>query len=300
MLVMTVTIFISRTSILSVILILLTSIHCRDASGQTATPTPPPPVPRHDTQQWNDVQLIVPMTSKADFILLGTLRLGRNLARPVDERIGISFSYSPTKSVTLAPSYLHIERQPSAGRGFFEDRAAFTATLKANKFVSLAPGFLYIKRNFSFNQSDLEKRPSVAVTFTLPRPRFTLSDRNLVERRLRRPQGNSTRYRNLLQLQYPLVFRGRHLTLLVSDEVSYESALKAWVRNRFLAGIRKQVNNYCSADFYYTRQNDGRARALPGDFNVIGLSLAFRLGGKITARDKQRQLDLLDDDDDDK
>ena len=31
-----------------------------------------------------------------------------------------------------------------------------------------------------------------------------------------------------------------------------------------------------------------------------GLSLVFRLGGKITARDKQRQLDLLDDDDDDR
>jgi hypothetical protein len=240
------------------------------------------------------------MTKKVDFILLGTLRLGRNLSRPVDERIGISFSYSPTKSVTLAPSYLHIERQPSAGRGFFEDRVALTATLKANKYVSLAPSFLYINRHFSVGQSDLEKRPSMAVTFTLPRPRFTLSDRNLVERRLRRPQGNSTRYRNLLQFQYPFVARGRHLTLLVSDEVSYESALKAWVRNRFLAGIRKQINNYCSADFYYIRQNDGRARALPGDFNVIGISLAFRLGGKITARNKQRQLDLRDDEDDDR
>jgi hypothetical protein len=62
------------------------------------------------------------MTSKADFILLGTLRLGRNLARPVDERIGISFSYRPTKSVSFTPSYQHIERQPSAGRDFFEDR----------------------------------------------------------------------------------------------------------------------------------------------------------------------------------
>jgi len=102
----------------------------------------------------------------------------------------------------------------------------------------------------------------MAVTLTLPRPRFTLSDRNLIERRLRQPQGNSTRYRNLLQLQYPFVVRGRHLTLLVSDEVSYESAVKAWVRNRFLAGIRKQLNNYCSADFYYLKQNDGRARAL--------------------------------------
>jgi hypothetical protein len=277
---------------------LLSSIYCPDASGQ-ANPSPPP-VPRNDTQQWNDVQLIVPMTSKADFILLGTLRLGRNLTRPVDERIGISFSYRPTKSVTLAPSYLHIDRQPSAGRNFFEDRVALTATFKANKYVSLAPSFLYINRHFSVGQSDLEKRPSLAATFTLPRPRFTLSDRNLVERRYRQPQGNSTRYRNLLQLQYPFVAQGKHLTLLASDEVTYDSAYHAWARNRFLAGFRKQINKQCSADFYYMRQNDGRARALPGDFNVIGISLAFRLGGPINARDKQRQLDLLDDDDDER
>jgi hypothetical protein len=240
------------------------------------------------------------MTKKVDFILLGSLRLGRNLTRPVEQRIGISFSVNPTKSLNLVPSYLHIERQPSAGRSFFEDRVALTATFKASKYVTLTPSFLYINRNFSVGQSDLEKRPSMAVTFTLPRPRFTLSDRNMVERRYRQPQGNSTRYRNLLQLQYPLVVWGRKVTLLASDEVTYDSAYNAWARNRFLAGFRKQINKQCSADFYYMRQNDGRARALPGDFNVIGISLAFRLGGPITARDKQRQLDLLDDDDDDR
>jgi hypothetical protein len=76
--------------------------------------------------------------------------------------------------------------------------------------------------------------------------------------------------------------------------------MKAWTRNRFLAGFRKQINASSTADFYYLRQNDGRARALPGDFHVIGVSLAFRLGGPITERDKQRQLDLLEDDDDDR
>src|SRR6267378_6845417 len=140
---MTVTIFMSRTRILTALIVmLLTSVYCRDVSGQTGTRTAPPAVPRRDTQQWNDVQLIVPVTSKVDFILLGTLRFGRNLSRPVDERIGISFSLNPTKSVTLAPSYLHIERQPSAGRDFFEDRVALTATFKPNKYVSFAPSFL--------------------------------------------------------------------------------------------------------------------------------------------------------------
>src|ERR1700704_5936230 len=125
MILMTARIFISRTRILAaLIVILLASVYCRDASAQTATPTPPPSVPRRDTQQWNDVQLIVPMTTKVDFILLGSLRLGRNLTHPVEQRIGISFSVNPMKSVSLSPSYLHIERQPSSGRSFFEDRVA--------------------------------------------------------------------------------------------------------------------------------------------------------------------------------
>src|SRR6267378_3021346 len=86
---MTVTIFMSRTRILTALIVmLLTSVYCRDVSGQTGTRTAPPAVPRRDTQQWNDVQLIVPVTSKVDFILLGTLQFGRNLSRPVDERIG--------------------------------------------------------------------------------------------------------------------------------------------------------------------------------------------------------------------
>jgi hypothetical protein len=198
--------FVSRVRILTALSVLiLTSIYCHNAKGQAGKPSSAPPVPRRDTQQWNDVQLIVPMTTKVDFILLGSLRLGRNLTHPVEQRIGISFSVNPTKSVSLLPSYLHIERQPSAGRSFFEDRVALTVTFKASKYVTLAPSFLYINRNFSVGQSDLEKRPSLAVTFTLPRPRFTLSDRNMVERRYRQPQGNSTRYRNLLQLQYPVV-----------------------------------------------------------------------------------------------
>jgi outer membrane biogenesis lipoprotein LolB len=39
---------------------------------------------RSDVQNWNDVQLTVPVNKTVDFVLLGTLRVGRNLNRPVD------------------------------------------------------------------------------------------------------------------------------------------------------------------------------------------------------------------------
>jgi len=47
---MTVGIFISRVRILITLgVMLLTSVYCRDASSQVTKPSSPPPVPRRDT-----------------------------------------------------------------------------------------------------------------------------------------------------------------------------------------------------------------------------------------------------------
>src|SRR5215210_6211364 len=129
------------------------------------------PAPKSDTQSWNDIQLTIPLNKQFDFILTGTLRIGRNITHPVDERIGISFSYKPNKYFSIAPGYTHIRMQPTA------------------------------------TQHNAEERLSVAATITLPGKRFTLSDRNTFERRFRRPQIDATRYRNRLQLEYPFKVR---------------------------------------------------------------------------------------------
>src|SRR6266699_782190 len=50
------------------------------------------PVPRADTQSWNDVQIVVPVNERLDLLLLGTLRVGRHVTHPVDERAGAGFS----------------------------------------------------------------------------------------------------------------------------------------------------------------------------------------------------------------
>lgn len=207
------------------------------ASAQTGVRRP---VPKEDTQEWNDVQITVPLNKKVEFLLLGTLRLGRNITRPVDERIGFNFSYKVNKYFSLAPGYLHLETQPVEGL-----------------------------------PESHEERLSVAGTLTLPKKRFTLSDRNLFERRFRSPQMDATRYRNRLQLEYPFALRGQKLTLIISEEVFYDWSLKDWVRNRFGIGARKTFNKKFAVDLYYLRQNDGRAR--PGDLHVIGTIFRIRL-----------------------
>lgn len=203
--------------------------------AQTSTRAP---APKTDTQSWNDVQITVPLGKKVDFLLLGTLRIGRDLSRPVDERVGFNFAFKFNKYFTLTPGYLHIHMQPSE------------------------------------RVQSHEERVSVAGTVTVPRKHFTLSDRNLFERRFRSPQLDATRYRNRLQLEYPFELRKTKLTLVVSDEVFYDWSLDDWVRNRFLAGVRRTFTKHLTADFYYLRQNDGRSR--PGDLNVIGTIFRIR------------------------
>jgi hypothetical protein len=204
------------------------------ATAQTKTPAP-----RNDTQIWTDVQLAMPLNKNIDFLLLGTLRLGRNVTRLVDERIGAGFAFKIGKYLTLSPSYLYLATQPLPGKEGFENRLSFAATLR------------------------------------FPLGRFTVSDRNLFERRLRHPQVDATRYRNRLQVEHPIKVGSTKLNVFVSDEVFYDWSANAWVRNRFAAGVSKRFSKHFTADVYYLRQND--SHTTPGDLNVVGDTLRFRL-----------------------
>ena len=192
-----------------------------------------------DNQIWTDVQMAVPVTKQFDFNLLGTLRLGRDVHRPVDERIGVGFIWRAGKYLTISPNYLHIGMQPFAGRKIWENRLTFPVTLRVNV------------------------------------DKFRLSDRNQFERRLRNSGARSTRYRNRFQVEHPLGKKEWNLSWLISDEVFYDWTVDRWVRNRFSIGASKVFNKHFTQDFYYLRQNDGVS--IPGDLNVLGTTLRFRL-----------------------
>lgn len=196
------------------------------------------PALKEDTQQWNDLQVSVPLNKEIDFTMTSTVRFGRNVTHLVERRVGIGFGFRVGKYLTLAPSYANIVMRPAANRKIDENRLSFAATVR------------------------------------VPLGKFLLSDRNTFERRIRRPL-NSTRYRNRLQLDHPVKFGNTLLQLFVSDEVFYDWSVDDWVRNRFTVGLTRRFNKYFTGDFYYMRQNDGRSR--PGDLNVIGVTYRIGL-----------------------
>jgi hypothetical protein len=195
--------------------------------------------PQTDNQQWTEVQLAVPVTNNIDFALLGSLRLGRDLSHPVDERVGAGFSFRIGKYLTVAPHYLHIGMQPFRGRRVWENRLSLPVTVRFNV------------------------------------DKFRLSDRNLFERRIRNSGVKSTRYRNRLQIEHPIGPDKLSLSLFVADEVFYDWSFDRWVRNRFSVGGSKVFNKHFTQDLYYLRQND--SFSFPGDLHVIGTTLRFRL-----------------------
>lgn len=192
-----------------------------------------------DNQQWNEIQLALPLTSDIDFNILGTLRFGRDISRPVDERLGLGATFRFGQHLNVAPTYLHIATQPVKNRRIWEDRLSLPVQVRFN----------------------------VAA--------FRLSDRNLLEHRIRHPGTSSWRYRNRLQLEHQLGRKDWRLSWFAADEVYYDWAINRWVRNRFSIGVIKVFSKHFTQDFYYLRQNDGVS--VPGDLNVIGTALRFRL-----------------------
>jgi len=192
-----------------------------------------------DDQQWNDVQIAIPLTNTIDFNVVASLRFGRNITRPVYERLGVGATFRFGKFVSIAPEYSYIGTQPIQNRRMWESRLSLPVTLR-------------------FNAGD-----------------FRLSDRNLLERRIRHPGGNSFRYRNKFQVEHPLGAKDWRLSWFVADEIFYDWAINRWVRNRYSAGVIKVYNNHLTQDLYYLRQNDGVS--LPGDLHVVGTTLRVRL-----------------------
>ena len=197
------------------------------------------PVPKSDTQSWNDIQFTIPLTKKTEFVLIGTLRIGDNITRPVDERWGMRFNYALNKYVTLQTSYFHREARPPNGR------------------------------------HEREERGTVGANLRVPLGKFTFNSRNWFERRWREPQIDAWRYRNRLQLEHPFKIGKTKFVWVVNDEVFYDWSLHDWVRNRFAVGVNHTFNKHFTLDTYVMRQNDGRSR--PGDVNVIGTTWRIRL-----------------------
>ena len=195
--------------------------------------------PRDDNQIWTETQVAIPFDKTTSLVLLGILRFGRDVSRPVNERIGAGVSFKAGKYLTVFPFYLHVASQPTSSSHSTEDRITLEATLK------------------------------------FPAGRFTIADRNRVEFHIHHPAPNFTQYRNRLQLEHPLKIFKLELDGFVADEVFYDSLANAWIRNRFYLGAIRKINKHFTLELYYVRQNDSHSH--PGDINALGTTFKFRL-----------------------
>ena len=217
----------------SALFLLIAGFGCATALGQTTRPA------RKDAQVWTEVQLSVPLAQKIDFVLIGVTRFGRNVSRPVNERIGGGVSFKLGKYVTFLPFYLHVASQPTKSSHSTEERITLEATIK------------------------------------FPVGRFTIGDRNRLEFHLHDPRPNFTQYRNRVQVEHPVKLGKAKFAGFVADEVFYDSIARAWIRNRLYLGMSRQVNQHFTLDLYYVRQNDSHSH--PGDIHAVGTTFRFHL-----------------------
>ena len=207
----------------------------------SASPQARQVAPLHDTQAWADLTVSHALSENTDLLLSGGIRWGRDVSHVVYRRLsgGLSFRCGGAgwlRYVTISPFYSHYAAQPGVGSG-------------------------------------PENRTSLAVGVAFPFGRWTVSERNTVERRFRDPK-DSTRYRNRLQLERSIDLASASFRAFVSDEVFYDWSASAWARNRFLIGARKPLNNRVSLDLYYVRQND--RHTVPRDLHAFGIALNAR------------------------
>ena len=196
-------------------------------------------VPESDTQSWNDLQVTIPLSKKAEFVITQTLRIGDNLTKFVDEREGFRFNYQIQKYVTLQTLYFHRDAKAPNARPEREERITLGANIR------------------------------------VPLGKFNLNTRNWIEHRWRDPQPDAWRYRNRIQLDHPFKIGKKKFNWIINDEVFYDSFLNDWVRNRFSVGASHAFNKHLTLEMYVMRQNDGRSR--PGDINIIGTVWRVRL-----------------------
>jgi Protein of unknown function (DUF2490) len=201
------------------------------ASAQTVAQTGADGLTK-DTQFWSDNKIIKPVNNRVNLILFGTMRVGRDLTRPVDERGGAGGS------------------------------------IKLTRFLTITPHWLYVVRQLTPTRKEIEHRLIFAATFQFSAGKFVFTERNQPERRLRIGGEDFTVYRNRLQIDHPAKLGSFDFRVFVADEVWYDFRQSAWVLNRISAGIIKKFSTQLTAHFFYLLQNVRRAR--PGNVHVIG------------------------------
>ncbi len=202
-----------------------------------------------DVVGWSDVNVIVPLikteedgkkVDKLTATFSGGLRIGRNLKRPIDQRVGVNFTYRINKYFSAGTGYLYHRFRPTEAPRQYEHRLLF---------------YFLAEKQFK---------------------NVTLKNRALTTYLIKHSNPDTVVYRNRVQANFPIKKGGKPLfTPFIADEPFYNFRQKRWFRNDIYAGITKQFNPKIGADFFYVRQgfNTGSLRTTNG----FGVSFRYRL-----------------------
>lgn len=204
-----------------------------------------------DIQFWNETKIYFKPITKKDGegkkqkyispFLMGTIRIGQDVRHFVSERIGVGFDVQLNKYFKLTPSYYYIAEQPTK------------------------------------NKKSIEHRLRIEITGEKKWEKFSISNRNRVEHRLRHGRDDSTRYRNKTKLAYQIKNKDGNeiITPFVADEPYYDFSKEEWSRNEFSVGFGKKFTKKTSADFFYMLQNN-TGNTLKR-VNIFGVNLKFSI-----------------------
>lgn len=207
---------------------------------------------RLDNQLWNETQFVFPLVKKKDadgesvdklsFFLQTNLRIGRNVSNFTTRRVGFGFDYRLNKYVSFTPSYVYINSQSPVNR-----------------------------------EKQYETRVRLAVNLEKEWKRFSLDDRNLIERRFRNSSDDDTvRYRNRLRLRVPIKRGGKELFVPFAwNEIYYDFRAGEFSRNQFALGATRQINKNLTAELFYLRR--ANRSETPRRINAFGVNLTVKI-----------------------
>jgi len=195
---------------------------------------------RDDWQYWSKFALEANYIEDLTLKVGGELRLRDDFSELALANVETILLYQPIKYLEFGPLYKFESAKSPSGKRIHENRYGIEATGKVRLW------------------------------------KLGLSDRNRVEYR-NKSGDDSWRYRNRIQLTYPINIRKIRLTPYASEELFYDEEVQELNQNRVTLGFSVRLYQYLGIQLYYRLQSR-RQNSSWNHNHILGTALKIYLG----------------------